>query len=127
MRSLLYADADYPQHADATTVRFTMIETAQALDNFDAILSVEGLDAVYAGPSDLSLAPGCKPAFHDVEPKVALAIDHILERVKAHGLVVGIHNGAPDVALARIAKASCQAAWNAQKRDVNDFRAFLVL
>ena len=32
-----------------------MIETAQALDNLDAILSVEGLDAIYIGPSDLSL------------------------------------------------------------------------
>ena len=81
-----------------------MIETAQALDNLDAIMSVEGLDAVYIGPSDLSLALGCKPAFDDVDAPVAQAIDHILERAKAHGLVAGIHNGAPAAALARITK-----------------------
>jgi 4-hydroxy-2-oxoheptanedioate aldolase len=104
VRALLYAGADYPAHADATIVRFAMIETAQALDNLDAILSVEGLDAAYIGPSDLSLALGCRPTFDDVEPKVAQAIDHILERARAHGLAAGIHNGSPEAARARVAK-----------------------
>ncbi len=104
VRALLYGGADYPQHADDTVVVFAMIETAQALDNLDAILSVDGLDAVYIGPSDLSLALGCKPSFDDVEPKVAEAIDHILARAKAHGIVAAIHNGSPEAALARIAK-----------------------
>ncbi len=103
VRALLVGGADYPAIADAAIVRFAMIETAQALDNLDAILSVEGLDAVYIGPSDLSLALGCRPTFDDVEPKVAQAIAHILDRARSHGLVAGIHNGGPDAALARIA------------------------
>ena len=104
VRALLYGGADYPEHANDTIVVFAMIETAKALDNLDAILSVEGLDAVYVGPSDLSLALGCKPSFDDVEPKVAQAIDHIVARAKAHGVVAGIHNGAAEGALARIQK-----------------------
>jgi len=104
VRALLYGGADYPAKADETIVTFAMIETAQALDNLDAIMSVEGLDAVYIGPSDLSLALGCRPVFDDVDPPVAQAIDHILERATAHGLKAGIHNGRADVALARIAK-----------------------
>ena len=104
VRALLYAGQDYPQHANDTIVSFAMIETAQALDNLDSILSVEGLDAVYIGPSDLSLSLGCKPTFDDVDPPVAQAIDHILERAKAHGLVAGIHNGSPEAARARVAK-----------------------
>jgi 4-hydroxy-2-oxoheptanedioate aldolase len=104
VRALLYGGADYPQHANRTIVRFAMIETAQALDNLDAILSVEGLDAVYIGPSDLSLALGCRPVFDDVDPPVAQAIEHICERAGAHGVVAGVHNGVPDVALARVAK-----------------------
>jgi len=104
VRALLYAGQDYPQHANDTIVSFAMIETAQALDNLDSILSVEGLDAVYIGPSDLSLSLGCKPTFDDVDPPVAQAIDHILERAKAHGLVAGIHNGSPEAALARVDK-----------------------
>jgi 4-hydroxy-2-oxoheptanedioate aldolase len=104
IRALLYGGADYPQHANDTIVTFAMIETAQALDNLDDILSVEGLDAVYIGPSDLSLALGCRPVFDDVDPPVQQAIDHILDRAQAHGLVAGIHNGDPNVALSRVAK-----------------------
>jgi 4-hydroxy-2-oxoheptanedioate aldolase len=82
VRALLYAGADYPRHADDTIVTFAMIETAEALDNLDAILSVEGLDAIYIGPSDLSLALGCNPTFDELDPKAAQAVDHILERAR---------------------------------------------
>jgi len=102
VRALLYGGADYPQHANKTIVTFAMIETAQALDNLDDILSVEGLDAIYIGPSDLSLSLGCRPVFDDVDPKAQQAIEHILARAKAHGVVAGIHNGLPRVAKARV-------------------------
>jgi 4-hydroxy-2-oxoheptanedioate aldolase len=103
IRASYYGGTDYAARANDTVVIFAMIETAQALDNLDAILSVEGLDAIYIGPSDLSLALGCKPVFDDVEPKVAEAIGHIVERAKVHRVKAGIHNGRADVALARIA------------------------
>ena len=35
---------------------------------------------------------------------MAQAIDHIVARAKAHGVVAGIHNGRSDVAKARIAR-----------------------
>lgn len=104
VRAAMYGGADYASEANDTIVAFAMIETAQALDNLDAILSVEGLDAIYIGPSDLSLALGCKPVFDDVDPKVAQAIEHIVGRARAHGVQAGVHNGRPDVALARVAK-----------------------
>lgn len=104
VRATLYGGADYFRHANRTIVRFAMIETAQALDNLDAILSVEGLDAVYIGPSDLSISLGYQPAFDDLEPKAAQAVDHILARAQHHGVVAGIHNGTPEAALARIAR-----------------------
>jgi 4-hydroxy-2-oxoheptanedioate aldolase len=104
VRATLYGGADYPQRANDTIVTFAMIETAQALDNLDDIMSVEGLDAVYIGPSDLSISLGCPPAMDDLDPKAAQAVDHILSRAKAHGLVAGIHNTGPESALKRIAK-----------------------
>ena len=103
VRALLYGGPDYPQHANDTIVRFAMIETAQAVENLDEILSVEGLDAVYIGPSDLSISLGCKPSMDELEPKAQQAMEHILARAKAHGVVAGIHNTAPPAALARIA------------------------
>ena len=102
VRASIYGGADYPTAANDTIVRFAMIETAQALDNLDSILSVEGIDAIYIGPSDLSLSLGCKPVFDDVDPPVAQAIAHICERAKAHGVVAGVHNGRVDVASARV-------------------------
>jgi len=104
IRALLYGGTDYPKQANDTIVVFAMIETKQALDNLDDIMSVKGLDAVYIGPSDLSLALGCTPTFDDVDPPVVEAIDHILARARQHGLVAGIHNGTPDAALKRIEK-----------------------
>lgn len=103
VRAAIYGGPDYAEKANDTIVAFAMIETAQALDNLDAILSVEGLDAIYIGPSDLSLALGCKPVFDDVDPKVADAIKHIGDRARAHGVRAGVHNGRADVALARVA------------------------
>jgi len=103
VRALLYGGADYPKHANDTIVTFAMIETAQALENLEEIMSTPGLDAIYIGPSDLSLALGCNPTFDDLDPKAAQAVEHILARAKAHGLVAGIHNGSPEAAARRIA------------------------
>jgi 4-hydroxy-2-oxoheptanedioate aldolase len=102
IRASIYGGADYAQHANATVTVFAMIETAQALDHVDDILSVEGLDAIYIGPSDLSLSLGCRPVLDDVDPLAQQAIEHIVQRARAHGVQAGIHCGRPDVARARI-------------------------
>ena len=93
IRGLLYGGSDYAQHADETLVRFAMIETRAAIDNVDAILAVDGVDAVYIGPADLSLALGESPKFDQEAPVVLEAIDHILARARAAGKPAGIHNG----------------------------------
>jgi 4-hydroxy-2-oxoheptanedioate aldolase len=104
IRAQLYAGSDYARHANDTVVCFAMIETRQALDALDDILSVDGVDAIYIGPSDLSLALGCTPKFDQDEKPVVEAIDHILARARAHGVVAGIHNGTPEYALRMIEK-----------------------
>lgn len=105
IRGLLYGGADYLQHADDTIVVFAMIETEAALDNLDDILSVKGLDAVYIGPSDLSLALGsAPPAGDELEPPVEAAVDRILAAAKRRGVVAGIHNATPEGAAKRIAQ-----------------------
>jgi len=104
IRALLYGGQDYPQHANDTIVTFAMIETRQGLDNLEKILAVDGLDAVYIGPSDLSLALGCRPTFDDVDPPVVEAIDYILAKCKERGIVAGIHNGTPEYATKRMEK-----------------------
>jgi len=104
IRALLYAGADYPTHANDTVISFAMIETRQALDNLDDILSVDGLGAVYIGPADLSLALGCTPKFDQDEKPVVEAIDMVLRKAREKGVVPGIHNGTAEHALKMIAK-----------------------
>jgi 4-hydroxy-2-oxoheptanedioate aldolase len=99
VRALLYGGADYPQHANDTIVAFAMIETAQALDNLDAILSVEGLMPSTSARPTCRSSLGCKPTFDDVDPPVAQAIDHILERAKAHASSPPSTTARPEAAL----------------------------
>ena len=68
-----------------------MIETRSGLDNLDEILSVEGLDAIYVGPSDLSLALGYEPRLDPTEAVVLKAIEHIVARARKKKIVAGIH------------------------------------
>jgi len=104
IRALLYGGADYPAHANDSVLTIAMVETAEALDNLDAIMSVDGLDAVYIGPADLSNALGCTPKFDQDEAPVVEAIDAIAAAAKRNGIVAGIHNGTPKYARKMIGK-----------------------
>lgn len=48
--------ADYVAEARQETLAFAMIETASAVAALDEILGIDGLDGVFVGPSDLSIA-----------------------------------------------------------------------
>ena len=102
VRASLYAGPDYAEHANEEIVLFAMIETAEAMQNLDEIMSVPGLNAVYVGPADLSLAFGRTPRLDQTDPAVVEAQKKIVAAAKKHGLVAGIHNNTPDYALQMI-------------------------
>jgi 4-hydroxy-2-oxoheptanedioate aldolase len=75
----------YLKAANAMTQAIAMIETRAALDALDDVLSVEGLDGVFVGPSDLSIALSGGAS---VEPRGAAVMSEarrVAERAKAHG------------------------------------------
>ncbi|MBS0364085.1 MAG: 2,4-dihydroxyhept-2-ene-1,7-dioic acid aldolase [Proteobacteria bacterium] len=90
-RAAIYGGADYQAHANREMLTFAMIETADGLANVDAIVATPGLDAVYIGPSDLSLAIGGPPGQDSDAPALMAAFDRILAACKAKGLKVGVH------------------------------------
>jgi 2-keto-3-deoxy-L-rhamnonate aldolase RhmA len=63
-----------------------------ALENLDEILSVEGVDAVYIGPMDLSISLGLPPQMDSDLPAYAEARQRILEACRRHNVVAGIHS-----------------------------------
>jgi len=95
IRAAQYAGADYWKYANETILTIAMIETQQALDNLDAILKVDSLDAIYVGPSDLGLSLGHQPMADPTAPKVMDAIKFIINTAKKHKIPAGIHCGAP--------------------------------
>src|ERR1700745_3101973 len=72
-RALLYGGADYWQHANDEVLVFAMVETREAVKNLDEIVSVEGLDGDYVGPSDLSLSMGKTATLDPQDPEVLAA------------------------------------------------------
>jgi len=90
-RGLLYGGPDYAAHANDTIIAMAMIETRQALDNLDEIMSVDGLDAIYVGPNDLAISLGNPPNPEPTAANVVEAVDTILAAAKRHGVAAGIH------------------------------------
>jgi 4-hydroxy-2-oxoheptanedioate aldolase len=104
IRAMVWAGDDYHAKADDTILTFAMIETAEGVRNLDAILTTPGLDAVYVGPSDLSISLGGKPGIDSSDPKVLAAIDEIVAACKRHGVHAGLHTGSAAYAKQMIAK-----------------------
>lgn len=92
-RAALYAGRDYAEHANQQIACIVMIETAEALENLDEIMSTPGVDAVYIGPNDLAYALELKPAGDNDTPKHVDAVTHILETAQKHGIAAGIQTG----------------------------------
>ena len=67
------------------------------------LTGVPGVDAVYVGPADLSLALGCKPRLDQTDAPVVEAQVRIVEACKRHGVVAGIHNATAAYALKMMA------------------------
>jgi 4-hydroxy-2-oxoheptanedioate aldolase len=94
-RAILYGGRDYVENANEQIACIPMIETKQAIENLDDILSVPGVDGIYIGPSDLSFALGLPPRMDNEDPLHVQTVDRILEACKRHGVAAGSHTGGP--------------------------------
>jgi 4-hydroxy-2-oxoheptanedioate aldolase len=86
-------------------LKIAMIETKESLEKLDEIMSTPGVDGIYIGPADLSLALGEEPGFDRPESTKAYSeILRILEHAKKNNIFAGIHNGTPEYAQKMIDK-----------------------
>ena len=74
----------YLAQANQFQLAIAMIETREALDALDEILSVPGIDGVFVGPADLSIALS-HGTLNPQSDAVMQALTHIASRAKAHG------------------------------------------
>jgi len=79
---------DYFEIANENICVVVQIESRAAVEAIDEITAVDGVDAVFVGPSDLAAAYG--HIGNPNHPEVQDAIAHVFERVKAGGKPSGI-------------------------------------
>jgi 2-keto-3-deoxy-L-rhamnonate aldolase RhmA len=82
-------DPDYLKTADKEILVVVQIESKRAVDNIEDICSVEGIDATYIGPADLSASYGHLGNMS--HPDVQKAIDKVYNVSKAMDVGTGIH------------------------------------
>jgi 4-hydroxy-2-oxoheptanedioate aldolase len=101
-RAVLYGGADYWQHSNEEVLLFAMIETRAAVKNLDDIVSVDGIDGVYVGPSDLGMSMGKTPPTLDPQDAEMLAtIKQICDVTRKHGKIAGVHTDGAQTAIRR--------------------------
>jgi 4-hydroxy-2-oxoheptanedioate aldolase len=86
----------YVQHANDEVCLVVQIETRQGLENLDAILAVEGVDAAFIGPADLAASLG--HLGNSGHPEVRAAIETSLQRIAASGKAAGVFVTDPTLA-----------------------------
>ena len=91
---------DYLAQANRETLVLVQIETAEAVENIEEIVAVDGLDGVFVGPADLSAALG---VHGDPEaPVLVESVARILQSAQAAGKPAGIYARSPEDATNRI-------------------------
>lgn len=79
-----YNEANYLDNANRITLAIAMIETAEAVRALDEILGVPGIDGVFVGPSDLSIALHNGTIVDPLNKEVDRVLDQVVERAKVH-------------------------------------------
>ncbi len=79
----------YLHEANAQACLLVQVESAEALDELDAIAATPGVDGVFIGPADLSASMGHvgEPGHPDVQQAMADAIARIRRAGKAAGIL----------------------------------------
>ena len=94
----------YRNWVSAESVVVVQIEHIKAVENLEGILAVDGVDAFFVGPYDLSGSLGCPGEFGHKD--VEAALKHVLEVSKKLGKIAGFHVIPPEAqALIEKAKA----------------------
>jgi 4-hydroxy-2-oxoheptanedioate aldolase len=94
IRMVTYGVASsYQATANDETLVLPMIETQQAVEHMDEILSVKGVAGIYVGPADLAYSYGKTPKLDHEDEFFFDIYKRLLACCKQNGLYAGIHCG----------------------------------
>lgn len=95
------AMADHLAASARTTTVIAQIEDPEAVEDIDAIAQVPGIDALFIGRADLTVAYGAQT---QDDPRVIAAVERICEAGQRHGRTIGMF----------VARAEDVPAWRAR-------------
>jgi 4-hydroxy-2-oxoheptanedioate aldolase len=87
---------DYLSLANASVSLTAQIESADAVEHADEILAVDGVDAMFVGPADLSASMGLLG--QQGHPTVIAAVERVLDAAAAAGKPAGVNAFDPAMA-----------------------------
>lgn len=79
---------DFLNQSDEETLVVAHIETTEAVDNFEQIVGVSGIDVAFIGPTDLSVNMGHRATGHR-HPEVQDKINQIYQKARELNVAVG--------------------------------------
>jgi 4-hydroxy-2-oxoheptanedioate aldolase len=115
--------AEYLARANEVVMAIPMIEDEAGVANIDEILRVPGVEAIVVGPGDLAASMGHPGQLG--HPDVASAVDAVIAKSKAAGVIVGTAAGTPAAGQAFIAKGVDFLLCNAIPLFAESARRFL--
>ncbi len=90
----------YLREANDHVITLAMIETRIALDNLDAIVDTPGIDGLFLGPSDLSIALSGGKSLDPLSKEVERELDRIVAAAQKAGKFPGAYCHTPERAVA---------------------------
>jgi 4-hydroxy-2-oxoheptanedioate aldolase len=90
--------AEWLRESNRRTISFAMIETRAAVDILDAILDTPGIDAIFLGPSDFSIAWTNGTRVDATLEDMMQAVEQIAGRARKAGKYAGIYVIDPKIA-----------------------------
>ena len=95
---------DYSRIANNEIMVIVQIESAQALEHLDEILSVPGIDVAFVGPNDLHAQLGLVPSSDGAEPEFLEALERIKVAARKYHIALGIFSTDGEAATKRISQ-----------------------
>jgi 4-hydroxy-2-oxoheptanedioate aldolase len=90
--------ADWLRDSNERTMAFAMVETRAALDALDGILDTPGIDGIFLGPSDFSIAWSDGAAVNSTLESMMETVASIAERTRKAGKHAAIYVVEPAIA-----------------------------
>jgi 4-hydroxy-2-oxoheptanedioate aldolase len=95
---------DYPDRINDEVFVAVQLESIQAVENAEAILSTPGVDGCWAGPADMALSMGIDPRNAPNDDRHIRALERVVEACRNTGKIAGLSCSSPEEMVRRAAQ-----------------------